>query len=187
MAAASESEPFQDNILHCLSLHSDPSLPIPISAVTYFPNSPSYPPTLDSYIRNLRFRFTSLNLCIEMSWIDSVLFWDNYPVGTSVDVLLQRHNTQEKYLKKKSDYVQQPISKTGLEGIWNKMMELEKPVLALNPYGGKMGEISEVETPFPPRAGVNGPGNANHAEARVWGKKYFKRNFDRLVEEHSIK
>jgi len=30
--------------------------------------------------------------------------------------------------------------------------------------------------------GVNGPGNANHAEARVWGKKYFKRNFDRLVE-----
>ena len=74
-------------------------------------------------------------------------------MGTSVDVLLQRHNTQEKYLKKKSDYVQQPISKTGLEGIWNKMMELEKPVLALNPYGGKMGEISEVETPFPPRAG----------------------------------
>ncbi|KAG4398794.1 hypothetical protein GLYMA_08G112600v4 [Glycine max] len=174
--------------------------------------------------------------CIEMSWIDSVLFWDNYPVGTSVDVLLQRHNTQEKYLKKKSDYVQQPISKTGLEGIWNKMMELEKPALALNPYGGKMGEISEVETPFPHRAGniykiqysvtwkeegedvanryldrirrlydymtpyvsssprssyinyrdvdigVNGPGNASYAEARVWGEKYFKRNYDRLVE-----
>ena len=174
--------------------------------------------------------------CIEMSWIDSVLFWDNFPVGTSVDVLLQRHDTPEKFLKKKSDYVQQPISKTGLEGVWNKMMELEKPVLTLNPYGGRMDEISETEIPFPHRAGnlykiqysvnwkeegedvanryldlirmlydymtpyvsksprssylnyrdvdigVNGPGNATYAEARVWGDKYFKRNFDRLVE-----
>ncbi|CAJ1938511.1 unnamed protein product [Sphenostylis stenocarpa] len=174
--------------------------------------------------------------CIEMSWIDSVLFWDNFPVGTSVEVLLQRHGTTEKFLKRKSDYVQQPISKFGLEGIWNKMMELEKPVLALNPYGGRMGEISEMETPFPHRAGnlykiqysvnwkeegedvanryldlirglydymtpyvsksprssylnyrdvdigVNGPGNATYEDARVWGEKYFKRNFDRLVE-----
>ena len=55
LMAASESEPFQDSILQCLSLYSDPSLPNPISAVTYFPNSPSYPPILDSYIRNLRF------------------------------------------------------------------------------------------------------------------------------------
>ncbi|KAK7400107.1 hypothetical protein VNO78_11307 [Psophocarpus tetragonolobus] len=174
--------------------------------------------------------------CIETSWIDSVLFWDNYPIGTSVDVLLQRHSTTEKFLKKKSDYVQQPISKIGLEGIWEKMMELEKPVLALNPYGGKMGQISEMETPFPHRAGniykiqysvtwkekgedvadryldlirrlydymtpyvskaprssylnyrdvdigVNEPGNASYAKASVWGEKYFKTNFDRLVE-----
>ncbi|BAT73673.1 Berberine bridge enzyme-like 8 [Vigna angularis] len=174
--------------------------------------------------------------CIEMSWIDSVLFWDNFPVGTSVDVLLQRHDTPEKFLKKKSDYVQQPISKTGFEGVWSKMMELEKPVLTLNPYGGRMGEISEMEVPFPHRAGnlykiqysvnwkeegedvgnryldlirrlydymtpyvsksprssylnyrdvdigVNGPGNATYEDARVWGEKYFKKNFDRLVE-----
>ncbi|KAG4999595.1 hypothetical protein JHK87_020667 [Glycine soja] len=174
--------------------------------------------------------------CIQMSWIQSVLFWDNYPVGTSVDVLLQRHATKEKFLKKKSDYVQQPISKAALEGIWKMMMELEKPVFTFNPYGGKMGEISEFETPFPhrfgnifkiqysvswdeegedvakqylyqirrlydymtpyvsysPRSsylnyrdvdiGVNGPGNATYAQASVWGRKYFKRNFDRLVQ-----
>ncbi|XP_020208822.1 berberine bridge enzyme-like 8 [Cajanus cajan] len=185
-------------------------------------------------------RFPQLGLvaeqCIQMSWIDSVVFWYNYPVGTSVDVLLERHASPEKFLKRKSDYVQQPISKAGLEGIWKKMMELEKPVLTFNPYGGKMGEISDVETPFPHRAGnvfkiqysvswkeegedvanryldlirkmydymtpyvsnsprssylnyrdvdigVNGPGNATYAEASVWGEKYFKRNFDRLVE-----
>jgi len=174
--------------------------------------------------------------CIEMSWIDSVLFWYNYPVGTSVDVLLERHATSEKFLKRKSDYVQQPISKFDLEGIWKKMMELGKISLTFNPYGGKMSEISEVETPFPHRAGniykiqysvnwkeegedvanryldiirrlydymtpyvsksprssyqnyrdvdigVNGAGNASYAEARIWGEKYFKRNFDRLVE-----
>ncbi|QCD83947.1 CO dehydrogenase flavoprotein-like [Vigna unguiculata] len=174
--------------------------------------------------------------CIPMSWIDSVLFWDNFPVGTSAKALLERHGTPEKFLKKKSDYVQKPISKADLEGIWKKMMELEKPVLTFNPYGGKMSEISEKETPFPHRGGnlykiqysviwkekgedvanrylhsirslydymspyvsssprssylnyrdvdigVNGPGNGTYAEASVWGKKYFKTNFDRLVK-----
>ncbi|KAG5015072.1 hypothetical protein JHK85_021208 [Glycine max] len=42
-----------ETILQCLSLHSDPSRPI--SAVTYFPKNPSYPPILEAYIRNLRF------------------------------------------------------------------------------------------------------------------------------------
>lgn len=174
--------------------------------------------------------------CIEMRWIDSVLFWYNYPVGTSTDVLLERHPGSEKFLKRKSDYVQKPISKIGLEGVWKKMIELGKPSLTFNPYGGKMSEISEVETPFPHRGGniykiqyyvnwkeegndvenrqldmirklydfmtpyvsmsprssylnyrdvdlgVNGAENASYEEASIWGKKYFKRNFDRLVE-----
>lgn len=174
--------------------------------------------------------------CIEMSWIDSVLFWYNYPVGTSTDVLLERQPKSVSFLKRKSDYVQHPISKNDLEGIWKKMMELGKPVLTFNPYGGKMSEISELETPFPHRVGniykiqysvnwkeegndvanrhldlirrlydymtpyvsksprssylnyrdvdlgVNGAGNASYAEASIWGKKYFKINFDRLVE-----
>ncbi|CAN1226569.1 Berberine bridge enzyme-like 9 [Linum grandiflorum] len=58
-----------------------------------------------------------------------------------------------KFLKRKSDYVQEPISKAGLEEIWKKMIELRRPVMALNPYGGKMGEIGEGESPFPHRAG----------------------------------
>lgn len=185
-------------------------------------------------------RFPELGLigeqCIEMSWIESVLFWYNYPLGTKKDILLERHSSPEKFLKRKSDYVQQPISKVGLEGIWEKMMELGKPGLTFNPYGGKMSEISELDTPFPHRAGniykiqyssswkeegndvadrhlnlirklydymtpyvsksprssylnyrdvdigVNGAGNVSYEEASIWGKKYFKGNFDRLVE-----
>ncbi|CAJ2677979.1 unnamed protein product [Trifolium pratense] len=185
-------------------------------------------------------RFPELGLvgdqCIEMSWIDSVLFWYNYPVGTSSDILLERHSSTEKFLKRKSDYVKKPISKVEFDGIWKKMIELGKVTLTFNPYGGKMSEISEVETPFPHRAGniykiqysvnwkeegndvanqyldrirklydymtpyvsksprssylnyrdvdlgVNGDRNVGYEEASIWGKKYFKGNFDRLVE-----
>lgn len=91
--------------------------------------------------------------CKEMGWIESVLFWSNYPMGTSTSVLLDRMPSSEKFLKKKSDYVQRPISMDDLEGIWKKMMELKKPVMTLNPYGGRMSEISESETPFPHREG----------------------------------
>ncbi|XP_022720902.1 berberine bridge enzyme-like 8 [Durio zibethinus] len=185
-------------------------------------------------------RFPELGLspemCIEMSWIESVLFWSNYPKGTSLEVLLNRQPKPEKYLKKKSDYVQEPISKKNLEGIWKKMIELGRPALTLNPYGGKMSEISESETPFPHRAGniykiqysvtwkerevealdpiarlydymtpyvsksprssylnyrdvdigINEIGNASYSEAEIWGRKYFKGNFDRLVQVKSM-
>ncbi|KAJ8752211.1 hypothetical protein K2173_003819 [Erythroxylum novogranatense] len=178
----------------------------------------------------------SRNDCKEMSWIESVLFWSNYPKGTSLDVLLERHSQTEKFLKKKSDYVQEPISKIGLDGLWKKMIQLQKPVLTFNPYGGKMAQISETETPFPHRAGniykiqysvnwkdgsvearernlelirwlydymtpyvsksprssylnyrdidigVNGIDNVTYEEASIWGIKYFKGNFDRLVQ-----
>ncbi|KAF8027748.1 hypothetical protein BT93_E0615 [Corymbia citriodora subsp. variegata] len=174
--------------------------------------------------------------CIEMSWIESVLFWSNYPKGTSPNVLLQRIPDSEKFLKKKSDYVQEPISKVALEGIWEKMMELKRPALTFNPYGGRMSKISGSETPFPHRAGnifkiqysvtwkeegdeslnqnlnrirsiynhmtpfvaksprssylnyrdtdlgINQIGNESYSEASIWGTKYFKANFDRLVE-----
>lgn len=173
---------------------------------------------------------------VEMGWIESVLYWSNYPVGTSADVLLDRMPQSEKFLKKKSDYVQEPMSMAGLEGLWKKMMELKKPVLTFNPYGGKMSEISELETPFPHRAGnvykiqysvnwkeegveaedrnldlirrlyeymtpyvsksprssylnyrdvdlgTNGNGSVSYSEASVWGIKYFKGNFERLVQ-----
>ncbi|KAJ7969181.1 Reticuline oxidase-like protein [Quillaja saponaria] len=91
--------------------------------------------------------------CLEMSWIDSVVWWANFDVGTSPDVLLDRNLDSANFLKRKSDYVQTPISKDGLEWLWKKMIELGKTGLVFNAYGGKMNEIPASETPFPHRAG----------------------------------
>ncbi|CAN0907706.1 Berberine bridge enzyme-like 9 [Linum grandiflorum] len=57
------------------------------------------------------------------------------------------------HLKRKSDYVERPIPKDGLEKIWRKMMEVGVVKMGFNPYGGRMSEISPEATPFPHRAG----------------------------------
>ncbi|KAL5771839.1 hypothetical protein ACOSP7_011450 [Xanthoceras sorbifolium] len=90
--------------------------------------------------------------CIETSWIQSVLFWTDLSITTPTDVLLDRTLTVS-YLKRKSDYVKKPIPKQGLKRIWKRMIELERPMMMFNPYGGKMAEIPTTETPFPHRAG----------------------------------
>ncbi|MBA0871447.1 hypothetical protein Goshw_025738 [Gossypium schwendimanii] len=91
--------------------------------------------------------------CFEMSWIESALWWASFGKGTSPTVLLDRESYHVKFMKRKSDYVKTPISKDGLQWLWKKMIELEEPGLVFNPYGGKMNEIKETETPFPHRAG----------------------------------
>ena len=60
---------------------------------------------------------------------------------TSVKALLNR-TTGRILLKRKSDYVKTLIPKKGLNKIWKKMIELEKPMMKFNPYGGRMGEIA---------------------------------------------
>ncbi|CAI9276382.1 unnamed protein product [Lactuca saligna] len=116
------------------------------------------------------------------------------------------------------------------------MMELRVVGLTFNPYGGRMSEIPDWETPFPHRAGnifklhygvnwneegselaayyvnqtrvlydfmtpfvskdprgaylnyrdldigVSRVGNNSYSEGKVYGEKYFKGNFDRLVK-----
>ncbi|XAR50783.1 Tetrahydroberberine oxidase [Bertholletia excelsa] len=172
----------------------------------------------------------------EMGWIESVLYWGNFDNVTSLESLLHRSPDSVYFLKRKSDYVQAPISKDGLQGIWKKMMELDKTGLVFNPYGGKMSEISESATAFPHRAGnifkiqysvnwneegieaeekylnqirtlhsymtpfvsksprsaflnyrdldigITHNGKGSYSEAKVYGVKYFKGNFDRLVK-----
>ncbi|EOA38837.1 hypothetical protein CARUB_v10011178mg [Capsella rubella] len=91
--------------------------------------------------------------CTEMRWIDSVLFWAGYPIGTPTSVLLQTTVTNKMFHKRKSDYVKRPISRTDLGLIFKKLVEVEKVRMVLNPYGGRMGEIPSSRTPFPHRGG----------------------------------
>jgi len=172
--------------------------------------------------------------CSEMSWIQSILYFGGFSPRDSLDVLLSRTAQFKGFFKGKSDYVKEPISETGLEGLYRRLLEEEASMLILTPYGGRMSEISDSEIPFPhrsgnifkiqylitwdveeeterhlkwmrrlyaymapyvsnsPRAaylnyrdldlGRNNNGNTSFAKASVWGLKYFKNNFKRLVQ-----
>ncbi|KAI3891059.1 hypothetical protein MKW98_007364 [Papaver atlanticum] len=184
-------------------------------------------------------RFPELGLenkhYIEVSWIQSVLLFDGFPMNSSMNVLVNR--PQPKSLAKaKSDYVKQVIPQIELEKIWERILKDEQTGMVFIPYGGKMSEIAESETPFPHRNGTlfkvlylvywteeqvesskkyikqirrmyefmtpyvskspreayanyrdldlgqtSKNGTASYAQAKVWGSKYFKDNFDKLV------
>ncbi|KAL2494236.1 FAD-binding Berberine family protein [Forsythia ovata] len=49
--------------------------------------------------------------CTEMSWIESVIFWTNFPAGTPVIFLLSRVPQVLTHLKRKYDYLKTPIPK----------------------------------------------------------------------------
>lgn len=94
--------------------------------------------------------------CTEGSWIDSVLWWNDDESlirGDKPETLLDRNLNSAGFLKRKSDYVQTPITKSSLEWLWKRMIELGKTGLVFNPYGGKMAEIASDATPFPHRKG----------------------------------
>ncbi|KAL2341571.1 hypothetical protein Fmac_009511 [Flemingia macrophylla] len=94
--------------------------------------------------------------CTEVSWIDSVLWWnddESLKNGDKPETLLNRNLNSANFLKRKSDYVQKAISRDGLEWLWKRMIELGKTGLVFNPYGGKMAEIGSDATAFPHRKG----------------------------------
>ncbi|XP_047310725.1 berberine bridge enzyme-like 15 [Impatiens glandulifera] len=92
--------------------------------------------------------------CIEMSWIESVVYIARLPIGTQPEALLTGKSLSRRYYKAKSDFVREPIPESGLEGIWKRFMEEDTPFMIWNPYGGFMNRIPEAHTPFPYRKGT---------------------------------
>ncbi|XP_017245753.2 tetrahydroberberine oxidase [Daucus carota subsp. sativus] len=184
---------------------------------------------IDTLLPLMQISFPELGLtrenCLEMSWIQSVLFFTSLPPGASPSVLTNRTLLPKFATKAKSSY---------LKGIWELMLSRDPgtTIVMLTPYGGRMSEISESQIPFPHRAGnlymiyigvfwagdtqqalnwirnlynylnpyvLNSPrssyvnyndldlginnlqGPTSYQQASIWGKKYFKDNFDRLV------
>ncbi|ESQ52541.1 hypothetical protein EUTSA_v10017619mg [Eutrema salsugineum] len=92
--------------------------------------------------------------CYEMSWINTTMFWEDYPFGTNTSVLLDRPtNPPSGFFKNKSDYVKKPIPKEGLEKIWKTMLKFNNVWMQWNPYGGVMDQIQANATAFPHRKG----------------------------------
>ncbi|EPS70047.1 hypothetical protein M569_04713 [Genlisea aurea] len=91
--------------------------------------------------------------CVQMSWLESVLFWMYFPVGTPTAALLDLASSHPNHSKIKSDYLKTPIPKEGLDSLFAKMAETKIAGLVFNPYGGRMAEIPPTEKPFPHRAG----------------------------------
>ncbi|CAI8584716.1 unnamed protein product [Vicia faba] len=92
--------------------------------------------------------------CQETSWIKSVLYIAGFPSDTPPQVLLKGKPTFKNFFKAKSDFVREPIPETGLEGLWQRLLIEDIPLMIWTPYGGKMNEFSESDSPFPHRNGT---------------------------------
>ncbi|TKY49890.1 Tetrahydrocannabinolic acid synthase [Spatholobus suberectus] len=144
---------------------------------------------IDKLIPLMNESFPELGLqakdCTEMSWIQSVLFIAGYDKEGPPELLLNRTTTFKSSFKAKSDFAQEPIPKSGLEGAWKMLLEEETlATLILEPYGGRMNEIPESEIPFPHRKGnlyniqylVNWEENSNEESKRHlhWAKMVYR-------------
>ncbi|KEH31321.1 berberine bridge enzyme-like 18 [Medicago truncatula] len=116
--------------------------------------------SVDNLLPLMEEKFPELGLvredCVEMSWIESVLYLFRFPEGEPLETLLNRTLAAKDNSKAKSDFVKIPIPETGLEGLWPLFDEdgAEDVLMVLFPYGGIMDKISESEIPFPHRYGT---------------------------------
>ncbi|KAE8687025.1 Reticuline oxidase-like protein [Hibiscus syriacus] len=149
IAPTTDKNLFMRMILQPSTLNNRTTLRVKIKAL--------YLGDANSVVAMLGKEFPELKLtkeqCIEMRWIDSVLWWANLDVRTSPTKLLDREIGRTGFLKMKSDYVETPIPRDGLELLWKKIIELGHVGMSCQPYGGIMNEIKATDTAFPHRAG----------------------------------
>lgn len=109
--------------------------------------------------------------CNEMSWVESALYFAEFKKGQPLEVLLGRTLLSKSNFKAKSDFVQEPIPEYGLEGIWERFLEEDLPMMIMDPFGGRMDQISESDVPFP------------HREGNLYNIQYLVRWEDNRIEE----
>ncbi|KAL6876416.1 hypothetical protein ACP4OV_012988 [Aristida adscensionis] len=89
--------------------------------------------------------------CIEMTWIEAVLYFAFYSTGKPMEMLLDRGEKPDRYFKAKSDFVREPIPSSVWESTWSWLLKDGAGLLILDPYGGRMGAVAPSATPFPHR------------------------------------
>ncbi|URD98929.1 Berberine and berberine like [Musa troglodytarum] len=112
----------------------------------------------DGLLQHMGERFPALgverNDCREMSWIDSAVYAAGYTNGEPAEILVNRELQPKDFNKGKSDYVTEPIPVSGWEAIWARLSEEGATgSMHMDPWGGRMSEISESNIPFPHRKG----------------------------------
>ncbi|XP_051129418.1 tetrahydroberberine oxidase-like [Andrographis paniculata] len=122
---------------------------------------------IDQLLELLQQSFPELGVrredCLEVSYIQAVLFFGGYNVLQSPELLTSRNPEVPSAIratrfsfKAKTDYLHKPIPKSGIEGMWKLLLERAPDMaeLLMVPYGGRMSDIPESAIPFPHRAGT---------------------------------
>lgn len=91
--------------------------------------------------------------CMEMSWIESVLYFAGFKADGAKEVLLDRVVEYKSPFKAKSDYVTKPMPESAFVGINERLLQEETAFVIMDPYGGRMEQILGSELPFPHRKG----------------------------------
>ncbi|KAJ6887372.1 berberine bridge enzyme-like protein 17 [Populus alba x Populus x berolinensis] len=148
--------------------------------------------------------------CIETNWINSTVYLAGFSNNTPPEVFLQRTNLLRAYFKGKSDYAKEPILESPLVvftpygGMMNQISESQTPFPHrkgtkyakenvakhidwtrmvynyMKPYVSKNPREAYVNY-RDLDLGRNNNSNTSFVEASVFGTKYFKDNFYRLV------
>ncbi|CAI9090391.1 OLC1v1025154C1 [Oldenlandia corymbosa var. corymbosa] len=132
----------------------------------------------------------------EMLWIQFVPFHNSYPIDDYVHYLTSRIPPSKPYFSAKADFVRDPVSETGVQGLMNKLLEVPLGIGQMEWTfwgGGIMDKIPESEIAFPHRGYLfivfevvywNKDDTSATIEERIDWFRGFRREFGRYVPEN---
>ncbi|XP_073036347.1 berberine bridge enzyme-like 22 [Primulina eburnea] len=91
--------------------------------------------------------------CHQVSWIQSAVFFSGRKTDQPAETLLDKVKNKRVFNKATSDFLKVPIPDKGWKMIHNMFLSEERPIMIIDPLGGKMDKIAENETAFPHRKG----------------------------------